>query len=412
MKDFGKACGSILTVALLTWNAPAGRAVDFEYAAKVKVAVSAKDPQYEAALKHLIAAADESMAAGPWSVTDKKRVGPSKDPKDYISFAPYFWPDHAKPDGLPYINRDGQRNPEAQRDTDHDPMQNMLHTVRNLSLAAYFTGDAKYADRAGLVLRRYFVDPKTSMNPNMNYAQAIPGITEGRGIGIIDVWQLSETLDAIRLMESVAPESAWSKDDRTAFRNWCSQFLDWMMTSKNGMDEQKAANNHGDWFDATASGLADFVGKKEIVESRVQASEKRVDAQVEADGKLPQELRRTLSWHYPWFAIEAFILTSEHGKRNGFDLWHHQPADLKSGTLNSAVSYLLTFSETGDKWPYKNIGNTNPPFDTLLRVRSLLTEPKDTELANRIDAFIAKHRDEAADSFEVLTYAPIKADAK
>src|SRR6202165_907703 len=59
-------------------------------------------------------AADRAMKAGPFSVMDKGTVPPSGDKHDYMSQAPYFWPDPKKANGLPYVRRDGERNPEIQ----------------------------------------------------------------------------------------------------------------------------------------------------------------------------------------------------------------------------------------------------------------------------------------------------------
>jgi hypothetical protein len=36
-----------------------------------------------------------------------------------MSLAPYWWPDPKSPNGLPYIRRDGERNPEIKQITDH-----------------------------------------------------------------------------------------------------------------------------------------------------------------------------------------------------------------------------------------------------------------------------------------------------
>ena len=51
---------------------------------------------------------DLSLSDGPWSVMDKQHVPPSGDKHDYMSLGPYWWPDPDKPDGLPYIRRDGE----------------------------------------------------------------------------------------------------------------------------------------------------------------------------------------------------------------------------------------------------------------------------------------------------------------
>src|SRR5205823_7105303 len=78
------------------------------------------DKRLRSAYDALEREARDLMRAGPWSVMDKTRVAPSGDKHDYVSYAPYWWPDSTKPNGLPYIQRDGLVNPESRDDTDHD----------------------------------------------------------------------------------------------------------------------------------------------------------------------------------------------------------------------------------------------------------------------------------------------------
>src|SRR5215831_17811958 len=69
-----------------------------------------------AAREALIKAADRALEQKPLSVVDKKKVPPSGDKHDYLSQAPYWWPDPSKPDGLPYIRRDGETIPNRSSD--------------------------------------------------------------------------------------------------------------------------------------------------------------------------------------------------------------------------------------------------------------------------------------------------------
>src|SRR5262245_11940190 len=60
-------------------------------------------------------AADRAMKEGPFSVMDKQMLPPSGDKHDYMSMGTYWWPNPNTANGLPYIRRDGERNPEIEK---------------------------------------------------------------------------------------------------------------------------------------------------------------------------------------------------------------------------------------------------------------------------------------------------------
>jgi hypothetical protein len=49
-----------------------------------------------------------------------------------MSYAPYWWPNPAKPDGLPYIRRDGEINPDVLKLSDRDKLNAMVEAVETL----------------------------------------------------------------------------------------------------------------------------------------------------------------------------------------------------------------------------------------------------------------------------------------
>src|SRR5437660_805703 len=167
--------------------------------AAVKRRLAAGDPQLAAALAELRRHADAELKTPPLTIVHKPKAPPSGDKHDYVSMAPYFWPDPTKPDGLPYIRRDGRVNPEREK-YDRPLLGKMAQAVHALALAHYLTGEERYAEHAARLLRVWFLDAATRMNPNLNYAQFIPGVNDGRGIGIIDTVALLEVVDGIGLL--------------------------------------------------------------------------------------------------------------------------------------------------------------------------------------------------------------------
>lgn len=162
------------------------------------------------ALKKMIQVADQALTRGPYAVVYKSRTPPSLSKHDYMSVGPYWWPDTTKADGFPFIRRDGEVNPERHTIKDADYLKALAVDVEVLGLTYYFTGKEEYAKRAGFLLRTWFLDEKTKMNPNLNFGQAIPGITDGRGIGLIDTKSLVDIVDGVQLIKS---SKAWTTKD-------------------------------------------------------------------------------------------------------------------------------------------------------------------------------------------------------
>ena len=84
----------------------------------------------------------------------KTQTPSSGDKHDYLSLVPYWWPDPAKPDGLPWIRKDGQVNPLTRGENVDQPAKDaMFKRAEALATAYYFSDDRKYAQRAVEVLR-------------------------------------------------------------------------------------------------------------------------------------------------------------------------------------------------------------------------------------------------------------------
>lgn len=308
------------------------------------------------ALAQLERDAHDALEAGPFSVVNKKLTPPSGDKHDYMSQAPYFWPNPDTTNGLPYVRRDGERNPEINRISDHRSLDQMAEAVETLALAYYFKGDESYADRAARLLRAWFFEPATRMNPNLLYAQAVLGVNTGRGIGLIESRALTRVVDAVGLLVGAR---AWTPADQRQLEDWFDQFLRWMQESKNGREEAAARNNHGTWYDVQVVSFALFLGKPELATDVVRAAkEKRIAVQIEPDGRQPLELVRTKAWSYSVGNLSGLMLLATLGDRVGVDLWNAKTRDGRS--LGKALDYLVPFALGPQKWPHRQIGGWPP----------------------------------------------------
>lgn len=330
---------------------------------------SRRDELLRPAVERLQTEADEALKAGPFSVMDKTLIPPSGDKHDYMSLGPYWWPDPKKSDGLPYIRRDGQVNPEARTDeTDRPAFGRMTSAVETLALAWYFTDHQPYAAHAAELLRVWFLDRATRMNPNLQFGQAIPGRTQGRDIGIIDTARLTRIVDAVGLLES---SDAWTAKDRHAMRDWCGEYLKWLRTSSHGLGEEKKLNNHGTWYDAQVVSLALFTGQNDLARTILeQVKTRRIDKHIQPDGRQPLELARTKSLGYSAMNLDGFFQLATMGEKLGVDLWHYESRDGRS--IRKALDFLASYTNTKDKWPYKQIVPFKPAgLFSLLRRGSI-----------------------------------------
>ncbi|WP_405909692.1 alginate lyase family protein [Streptomyces sp. NBC_00828] len=324
---------------------------------QTKVRLDRGDPQLKRTLGYLTARADKWLDQGPWTVVDKPRPAPSGDVHDYLSQAPYWWPSQPKsadnPWGCPYVQRDGQRNPEVDTGTDRQDVEKVFDSTYDLSLAWYYTGKKKYAEKAASVLRTWFLDPGTRMNPNLNHGQFIPCKYDGRAIGIIDFSQsYTSVLDAIAILNTGAP--GWSRTDRSEMLAWNTDFRDWLADGAFGKEEGAAKNNHGTFYDMLLAGLAYATGDRDLARRTVlDARAKRIDPQIAADGSQPQELARTRSWHYSTFDLVAYTRLAAIGRHVGVNLWSYEGPEGQS--LFKAVHYLLPAATGAQPWPYPEL---------------------------------------------------------
>lgn len=288
------------------------------------------------------------------SIVDTPGKAASGDVHDYYSEAPYWWPDPKNPSG-PFIRRDGEIYP-GRFDAHRALMEAMTADFYLLSAAGYLLAKQEYTDRAKEIAAGWFLDEKTRMNPHLDYAQAITGVTKGRGIGIID------TVTLIRFMAGMDffAEDARMSGTVQALKGWFADYLQWLDTSKNGIAERDYFNNHANWWNAQSAAYAAFVGDEKMLAACAERFKTRIlPVQTREDGAFVDELTRTRSLTYCFYNLNAAAATAEILYHAGIDLWHYETGDGKS--LQKSLDYMLPYYENPYLWRHEQIAGPSIP---------------------------------------------------
>ena len=336
---------------------------------------------YQPAFAKLIKEADAALGQEPYTVTDKERAGPSGDKRDYVSLSRYFWPNPKKSDGRPYIRKDGQTNPEINGvNFDRRRSQNMTDDVAALSLAAYFTGNQAYADRAKLLVDTWFLDETTGMNPHLSYAQNVPGASEGREFGILDGRIYWDVIDAMLLLQSAGMVEKPFVND---MRLWFGEYVTWLVSSEFGKKAKARKNNHGVYYDAQVAHLLMFAGRCDLAKKIIKSGHDRTKGQIHKSGLMPHEKERTKSLFYHAFNLRAFLRLTYYGRK--LDVDYYEKTKGKAGSIKTSVDFVAAYAGRTEEWPHREITeNVEKSLWRMLKHAQLLDDSQ--EIAGALEA--------------------------
>jgi len=293
----------------------------------------------------VLKAANQYLKEAPITITASTSPRSAGGPHDFFSEGDYWWPDPQNPGG-PYVQRDGMTNPG--NFTDHRRFLMRLSVqVPTLAAAWKLTKERRYAAHAARHLRAWFIDQPTRMNANLQYAQAIQGRFTGRGIGIIDTIHLVEVAKAVEVLES---SQALSPTEINGVKQWFADYLKWMTTSKNGLEEREAKNNHGTCWVMQVAEFAHLTSNQELKNyCRDRFKTVLVPNQIAFDGSFPQELRRTKPYGYSLFNLEAMATISQILSTPADNLWTFQLPDGRG--IRKAIAYMYPYIKDKKSWP-------------------------------------------------------------
>ena len=296
----------------------------------------------------VLRAAERAMQATPVSLTQFPTKLSEGGPQDFYSNGDYWWPDPSKPNGLPYLRKDGQTNPE--NFSQHRlAMKTFRDHVAALAVAYQLTHEEKYAQQAVRFIDAFLLDAQTGMHPHLKYAQAIPGRSPGRGIGIIDTLHLIEIPPALKIL---ATSPALDPGRQKALKQWFTDLEQWMLTSPNGQEEAAEKNNHAVAFWLQIAVYADYLQDAKALEAcRHQFTVNFIGQQMATDGSFPRELARTKPYGYSIFQLDNMATLAHVLQTPQLNLWQYTLPDARG--MAQACAYLTPYIRDKRQWPLK-----------------------------------------------------------
>jgi len=289
--------------------------------------------------------ADSALQLKPQTITEFIATNSAGGPHDFFSQGDYYWPNTTNETGLPYVGHDGQTNTNN-FELHRLAMRRMKDAVAALAAAYALTGDDKYVPRANELLRVFFLDEATRMNPNLDYAQAVLGKQTGSSFGVIDTLHLAELPVAIRFLEK---SPAFDPGVDKGMRQWFTDYIEWMLTATNGIKEMNALNNHSIAYFVQLASFTKFTGdEKDLELCRQRFKEVLFPNQMTNNGSFPRELARTKPYGYSIFQADNVSTLCVLLSTTNEDFWKFQLPDGR--TPKNAIDFIYPYLADKDKW--------------------------------------------------------------
>lgn len=348
----------------------------------------------------ILSSAEAYLSLAPKTITSFPIERSAGGLHDYYSEGRYWWPDPENPDG-PYIRKDGQSNPNLF--TKHrEALSTLADCVSALTVAFLKTGQQKYANQAKSHVLAWYVDPATRMNPSLNYAQAIEGINEGRGIGIIDTRSFIYVAKSLELLHA---RGVFSKEEWSGIQTWFSAYGDWLTTSQFGIDERDNNNNHSTWWGAQLAAYARVARRADLLDTAKVQYRRQLEIQMNERGIFPEEAGRTRPFHYMKYNLDAFAVLAMLLSEKGINVWSYKTPN---GDLRKAADWYLSFIGNLDDWPYPSELEPNlnyQPAEYLLLFSEHFSKANDGQAyAKTFATALAHHALKAPQRMALLTW--------
>jgi hypothetical protein len=330
---------------------------------------------YELLSEQLIHAANGIAGKEPVVVSGWQTDGFTAGERAYVSLACYWWPNPDSEDGLPYIRKDGEVNPETRTSkSDLPALIEMAGRVELLSAAYGVSGYEDFAVSAIKQLDAWFVNEETAMLPHLQYGQMVKGRNTGRSYGIIDTWWLVRVVRAFEILEY---SSAWTEELEAGLKAWFTHYLNWLRNSGFGQSEMRTSNNHGTWYDVQIVTFAKFTRQEYFAKEYLEnITLKRLNRQIAFTGRQKHEIRRSRPAHYSIFNLSGWMELAGYGEELGVDIINRTSV-MNPGLQGALRRLVRMISQTGLEQVHNPVDQTDSDrlyLDILIRARNLYND--------------------------------------
>lgn len=297
--------------------------------------------------KKIIQYADNYCELPPLSVTQNKKLSFGPSNHYYSSIGPYRWPDADHP-GKYYL-KDGVINPDY-RNYDSNKLYDMVLRCQWFSKAFYLTKDKKYYNAFITQIKVWFLNQDTYMEPTFMYAQVIPDDNVnnvGTSSGMIEAYVFNTLIESLRLVNCTY---LINRKTYKSLQEWFSQFASW--SEKQYSDYFNTVNNNISLaFDVTMTNLHLFAGENKKAKCIADNfASKRINMQIEDDGKQPAELIRTRAAYYSLYNISHIIDFCCLAR-----YWDNHYLANNGGRIEKAFDFIQQYLDKPETFPYQQI---------------------------------------------------------
>lgn len=302
---------------------------------------------------------DMALAADNPSITqNSSEVKNTTGKNNYTSFATYYHPDGSSPTGFPYVRKDGVRNKDLDAMSDAKYLNSLCTRLNHLSLLYSLTKNEEYANKAIIMINKFFIDPETKMNPTLTYSGLVVGNS------MINLKIRGATIDSARLcglsdwIELLKVSPSWNSNLQNAMVSWVDSLATWFKTDERGILQNSYSHNiKTSYVNQLASYLV-FCDKEVEAKSYLENTVwNLLSSQINDEGEQILEMERSTPRHYSNFNLILLMTLGKICHSLGINIWNYEDAN-GCGNIKKAMLYVV---DPG------NWGNSNESDNPIMK---------------------------------------------